>query len=133
MDYIHIGTRKYNPDKSTFICNTPTGVLYQKKGKSQEYFLYNSSGKTNKEKIIPITWPEASDLVQKYGSREVYISQFTTYSASKTATPTKRRSVYLDDYHYIKAQRNALRMNLSVKEYICRLIEKDDANNNWRH
>ena len=129
-----IGTKNYNTDTSDKVCNTPRGVLYHKRSRSQEFFLFKSDGATTRERFIDVTWPEANDLVKQYGSREQHIELFTIVGASKTASSTGHRTrVNLDDYHYIKATRNASRLGISVGDYIRRLIDKDDANNNWRH
>ena len=112
------------------ICNTPNGILYRKNGRSKEFYLYNPKGKTNKEKITSVGWADASNLVKTYGTRDQWIEYFTTYRKS-TGVKVNENRVSIDDYHYIKAVRNADRLKLSVKDYICRLIDKDDSNNNY--
>ena len=130
MPEIRIGTRKYNPETAQRICDTPDGTLYRKNGRSQEFYLYNPNGETNAKKITSVPWPDANNLVKTYGSRDQWMEMFTTWGKSTGATGNNRQ-VTLDDYHYLKAIRNADRLKLSVKEYICRLIDKDDSNNNY--
>lgn len=127
---IVVNGKEYNPEKAMMICSTPTGTLYRKTGRSKEFFLYNPNGKTSKEKITSVSWPDANNLVKTYGTRDQWMELFTTYGKSTGATGNTNR-VSLDDYHYLKAIRNADRLNLSVKEYICRLIDKDDNNRNY--
>ena len=127
---IVVNGKEYNPVASQFICETPSGILYRKQKRTKEFYLYNPDGKTNKEKITSVPWPDANNLVKTYGSREQWMEMFTTWGKSTGATGNNRQ-VTLDDYHYLKAVRNADRLHLSVKEYICRLIDKDDSNNNY--
>ena len=122
--------KEYNPDASELICKTPEGLLYRKKKRTKEFYLYNPAGETNAQKITSLPWPDANNLVKTYGTREQWMEMFTTYGKSTGATGNNRQ-VTLDDYHYIKVIRNADRLKLSVKEYICRLIDKDDSNNNY--
>lgn len=128
---IYLNGKNYNPEKAQRICDTPNGILYRKSGRSQEFYLYNPNGETNAQKIISVAWPDANNLVKTYGSREQWIELFTTYGKSTGAGRYTRNLVAIDDYHYLKAIRNADRLHLSVKEYICRLIDRDDSNNNY--
>lgn len=128
---IRIGTRKYNPETAQRICDTPDGTLYRKSKRSQEFYIYNPNGETNAKKITSVPWPDANNLVKKYGTREQWIELFTTFGKSTEAGQDTFSRVSIDDYHYLKAVRNADRLHLSVKEYICRLIDKDDSNNNY--
>ena len=120
----------YCNETSELICDTPQGVLYRKKGRSKDFYLYNSKGRLNREKYIRISWPDANNLVKTYGSRDQWAEMFTTWGKS-TGGDNSSSCVHIDDYHYLKAIRNADRLHLSVKEYICRLIDKDDSNNNY--
>ena len=131
MADIQIYGKRYNPDKSIRICETPNGILYRKKSGSTEFYLYNSTGKTNAEKITSVPWPDANNLVKTYGTKEQWMDYFTTYG--KDTNPHKSGSsvVRLDSYHRIKAQRNADRRGMNMTEYIKFLIDKDDSNNNY--
>ena len=128
---IYVHGKNYDPDVNVKICNTPDGILYQKSKRSQEFYLYNPAGETNAKKITSVSWPDANNLVKTYGTKEQWMEYFTTYGKSTGASNGTRSNVSIDDYHYIKAVRNADRLKLSVKEYICRLIDKDDSNNNY--
>ncbi len=115
----------YDTETSTFICHTPQGNLYKKRG-CNEFFTW----KTGDDKPVVVSWADANNLVRTYGTREQHLQIFTTYNASdsvKLGTPT---SVMIDEYHAVKARRNASRLNLSIRKYIYRLIDKDDSNNN---
>ena len=122
--------KEYNPDTSQFICDVPGGALMRKVRKSKEFYIYNAHAATNKEMITPVSWPDANNYVKTYGSKEQWIELFTAYGKSTGVVGNENR-VSLDDYHYLKALRNADRFKISVKEYICRLIDKDDHNNNY--
>ena len=128
---IYINGKNYDPEKSQFICETPNGILYRKSRRSQEFYLYNKDGETNAKKITSVPWPDANNLVKTYGTRQQWMELFTTFGKSTGAGRDTRSRVDIDDYHYLKAIRNADRLHLSVKEYICRLIDKDDSNNNY--
>ena len=127
---IVVNGKEYNPEASQFICETPSGILYRKQKRTKEFYLYNPDGKTNKEKITSVPWPDANNLVKTYGTRQQWMELFTTFGKS-TGVAINENRVSIDDYHYLKAIRNADRLHLSVKEYICRLIDKDDSNNNY--
>jgi len=129
MPEIILNHKRYNSDTATKICETPHGTLYRKQRKSQEFFLYHPQGKTPREKITSVQWADANALVKTYGTRDQWMELFTTFKAETGANEQCRR-MYFDPYHYVKAARNADRLGLSVKQYIDRLIDKDDANNN---
>jgi len=126
---IQIGTKHYNPEKSDLICKTPDGILYQKRGRGKEFYLYNEKGKTNKEKVTPVSWSEANNLTKTYGTREQHLEMFTLYK-SKEGSKTGA-TLRLDEYHRIKMIRNADRLGLTMTEYIYRLIDRDDNNRNY--
>lgn len=115
----------FDTDKSIFVCHTPQGDLYKKKFYN-EFFTW----KNGDEKPIVVSWADANELVRVHGTREQHLNMFTTYGASTSATKNTMQ-IELDEYHAIKAKRNASRLNLTVRKYVCRLIDKDDANNNY--
>ena len=117
----------FDTDKSTFLCHTPQGDLFQKRGSSKDFFTWKSKD----EDPVTVSWAEANSLVKTYGSRELHLSLFTTWGTSTDQKDGKSTQVRLDSYHRLKAQRNADRLKLSMQGYIYRLIDKDDASNNW--
>ena len=126
----HKDTKKYtnkvyDTEKATFICNTPQGNLYKKRGSSQAFFIWG------KDDPYEIEWADANNLVKTYGTREQHINLFTTFGASKDQRDGGVTSVNIDSYHRLKAWRNAQRLHLSLQAYIYRLIDKDDSNNNY--
>jgi len=131
MSEVRIGTKKYNNEKSELLCTTPDGTLFRKTGANREFYLYNSRGKTNKEKYTPISWSEASNYTKTYGTKEQWIKMFTAMDKSTNPNSGGKSPVYLDSYHRIKAQRNADRLGLSMTEYVKRLIDRDDNNRNY--
>ena len=133
MAEIQIGTKHYNPEKSTLICRTPHGILYRKRGASTEFYLYNPEGKTNKEKITSVSWADANNLVKTYGSRELWLKYFTTYGTSTNPNDGNYVDVRLSAYYAIKARRNADLKHMNITKYICSLIDKDDSGNNYAH
>ena len=118
--------RIYDTNKSTFICHTPQGDLYKKKNWN-EYFTWKSGD----DKPISVSWAEANNLVRTYGTREQHLKLFTVYNTSTNPDEKTSLHIKLDSYHKIKAERNASRLNMPVRAYICRLIDNDDANNNY--
>ena len=51
--------RIYDTDKSDFLCHTPNGNLYRKKGSSKEFYIW----KDESSKPITVTWADANNLV----------------------------------------------------------------------
>ena len=131
MTDIQVNGKRYNPDKSIHICNTPNGILYRKKSGSTEFYLYNPGGKTNAEKITSLSWADANNTVKTYGSRELWMKYFTAMDKSTNNNDGGSTQVRLDSYHRIKAQRNADRRGMNLTEYIKWLITKDDDNRNY--
>lgn len=120
----------YDTDKSKFLCDTPFGKLFQKNGRSKEFFFYNTEG-ASKGHIESITWSEASNIVNTYGTREQWIKEFTAMEKSTNSNDGGSTQIRLDSYHRIKAMRNADRLGLGITEYIKRLIDRDDNNRNY--
>ena len=131
MSEVRIGNLRFNNDKSELICTTPEGTLFRKKSNSRKFYLYNSHGKTNKEKYTEITWSEASNLVRTYGTSEQWMNLFTVLDKSTKTNSGEKSPIYLDAYHRIKVQRNADRLGISMTEYVKRLIDRDDNNRNY--
>ena len=118
-------SRVFDTEKSAFICRTPQGKLYKKKT-SHDFFLWKDDNDP-----ITVSWADANALVSQYGTREQHLDMFTVHRKSTTPKTKGRLNIALGDYHKIKAQRNASRLGLSVRAYICRLIDKDDASHNF--
>ena len=127
---IAVNGKYYNLERSELICKTPDGILYRKFGPGRAFFLYNQNGKVNKEKFIDVSWAEANNIVKTYGTREQHLDIFTAYSASTDWHDGKSTSLRLDEYHRIKAQRNADRRKMNLTQYIKFLIDKDDESQN---
>ena len=121
-----IGNKIYDTDTSQFVCHTPQGDLYKKRS-SLEFFVW----KTGDRDPVTVSWPDANNLVKTYGTREQYIAMFTAYDKSTDPHKGSSTQVRLSSYHRIKATRNAQRLGLSLKAYIERLIDRDDANHNY--
>lgn len=133
MKEIRLGVKHYNPDKSEKICDTPHGTLFRKRGRGNEFYLYNSGGSTAKEKITVVSWADANNLTKTYGSRDLWIKYFTTYGKETNPREGGSTAFSLDAYYKVKAQRNASIKGMNMTEYIKYLIDKDDANNNYAH
>lgn len=118
--------KTYDTDKAQKLCDTPQGALYKKKT-SPEFFTW----KTGEPDPVSVSWADANNLVKTYGTREMHLRMFTAYGASTNPDAEGSWHVKLDQYHKIKAQRNAARLNLSIREYVCRLIDRDDDNHNF--
>jgi len=117
----------YDTDKSTFLCHTPDGDLYRKRGSSREFYIWKDANSNP----YTISWAEANNLVKTYGTRELHLQLFTTYGKSEDTRDGGTSTIRMDSYHRIKAERNAERLHLSLQSYIYRLIDKDDSNNNY--
>lgn len=126
-----IGSKTYNPDTSILVCETPQGKLFKKKGSSFGFFLYNPDGETSAKKIMPLTWADANNLTKTYAPREVHLQYFSTYGKETDAHKGGNSVVRLDEYHRIKAHRNAEAHHMRMTEYIKYLIDRDDKNNNY--
>jgi len=116
----------YNPDKSTLVCETPQGTLYRKRGASTEFYLFHAEGETARQKITPLTWADANNLVKTYAPREVHLKYFSTLN-KETDHNKKGQSFSIDEYHVMKLQRNADAHHMRMTEYIKYLIDKDDG------
>ena len=116
----------YDTDKSVFLCPTPQGNLYKKKTSAEFYTWKNES-----ENPVTVSWADANNLVKTYGPRDLHLKMFTAYQASTNSEDGGTLGITIDAYHKIKAQRNAAAHNISVREYICRLIDKDDDSHNF--
>lgn len=116
----------YDTEKSMFICHTPQGDLYKKRGSSQSFYVWGTDG-------VPqdITWADANNLTKTFGDRDTHLKLFTTLRASTDQRDGNTTQVRIDSYHRIKAWRNAERLNLSLQGYIYRLIDRDDDNHNY--
>lgn len=123
-------SRVYDTDKSKFICNTPFGVLYQKRGQSIQFWLYHSRAKTKKEMVEEVTWHDASNLVREFGTRDQYHELFLARKQSKSPEDGFSH-VRLPYFYRMKAQRNASRRKMNVTQYVKFLIDKDDSQNNY--
>lgn len=122
-----IGSKTYNPDTSILICETPQGKLFKKKGSSFGFFLYNPEGETVAKKITPLTWADANNIVKTYAPRDVHLKYFSTVDKETDQNKGKKTGYFLDEYHRIKAQRNAEAHRMNVTQYIKFLIDKDDG------
>ena len=71
-----INGKKYNTDTGQCICQTVKGYLYRKYN-SLEYFLCDRHHKT----ITPVSFREAKELCNKYGTKEQYDSMFVPSKA----------------------------------------------------
>lgn len=128
---IYVHNRWFNTAKSTLLCQTPDGTLYQKRGSSREFYLYNANGETNAKKYVPVSWSDASNYVKTYGTKQQWIDKFTVMDKD-TGTKNSGKTMYdLDPYHRLKAQRNADRLGMTVTGYIKYLIDRDDDNRNY--
>ena len=122
----------YNPDKSILICETPKGTLYKKKsGKNTGFFLFDENGETNAKKYIEVSWADANNLTKTYGSREMQDKYFSLFEKSTDQNKGKSTSINIDEYHSLKAFRNAQAHNMSMTTYIKYLIDKEDEQNNY--
>lgn len=115
---------KYDTDKSIFICNVPEGKLY-KKPRKFNFYIYNPRGKTNKEKIREVPYPEAKKLVKTHGTREQYCEYFTIMNADGTYKKGESY-IHIDQVHKVKLQRTASMLSLSMKDCMAYLIDKYD-------
>ena len=78
-----VGTKNYDTDKAELIDTLPDGIqVYRKKGRSTEFYLYNSQGRTAKEKFFDLPHeqaikylPENNKSKKKYG-REISLSEY---------------------------------------------------------
>ena len=128
---VYVNGKKYNIPKSILICETPQGTLYKKNGRGRDFFLYNKDGKVNREKFIDVTWAEANNLTRTYGTREMQEKYFTLYEKSDTTHKGSTATIRLDEYHAVKAFRNAQIKGMPMSTYIKMLIDKDDEMNNY--
>ena len=119
--------KKYDVDKSILICKSPQGMLYKKRTRTLEFFLYHPEGKTNKDKItMNVPWDEAAKICYQYGTKEDYTLYFTMRKKSTSVKHAPHTSVTLDSRSRIMAQRGASRRNMNVTEFIRFLIQKYD-------
>ena len=128
---VNVGGKMYNVEKSIYLCDTPQGTLYKKKGRATDFYLYNPDGKTNREKYVIVSWADANNLTKTYGDRDVHLQWFSTVDKSTDPSKTGNSVIRLDDYHRMKVMRNADKLGISMREYVMRLIDKDDEQNNY--
>jgi len=85
--------KRYNPDKSVLLCQTPYGYLYQKKGAHSFYLA--SRNRLNYE---PVTYQRAEELIKVHGTWKQHQELFTV------STSKKRTSIDLtqEDYSILK-------------------------------
>ena len=128
---VRIGNRYYNIGKSILVCETPRGKLYKKTGRGVDFFLYDKDGETNAKKYIDVSWADANNLTKTYGSREMQDKYFSLFEKSTDQNNGRYTSINLDEYHSLKAFRNAQAHNMSMTTYIKYLIDKEDEQNNY--
>ena len=117
-------TNKYDTDGATFICNVPEGRLLKKK-KKFNFYIYNPRGETKRDQIREVPYPEAKELVKKWGTREQFCNYFTILEPDGSYKEGKY-CLYIDQVHKIKLQRTASMLSMSVKDTVEYLIDKYD-------
>ena len=87
-----IGTKHYDTEKSILIETKENGMqVYQKKGRSLEYYIYNPSGNTTKEKFLDISYEEIVKYIpvnkkSKAPDRTASRIRFTPYDLERIKT-----------------------------------------------
>ena len=101
-----INGRYYDTQTGTKVCQCPDGYIYRKYN-ANEFFLLNRSNK-----IIPIEWNKAKELIYKHGTRIFYQSFFEPENDSK------RTNIDIPRGTYCKLRELAGEHNMTMKEYI---------------
>ena len=122
--------RKYDTDKSIFICNVPGGRLLKKPRKCS-FYIYNPSLKDKKEAITDVLYHQAKELVRTYGTREQFCQYFTVLNPDGTYKKNKFFNITIDEAHRIKLWRSASYLGMTPGQCVAYLIDKYDDMDNF--
>ena len=125
----HGVNRTYNTDAAEFICSVPNGRLYKKKRKCT-FFIYNPRGKTKREQITDVLYPDAKELVRTHGTKEQFCKFFSVLNPDGSYK-TGKTHIDIDEVHRVKLIRNASLTGMGMSEFVAYLIDKYDDNGHY--
>ena len=111
-----IGTKHYDTDKAELIETLADGVqVYRKKGRSTEYYLYNPSGTTAKEKFFDLPAEDAAKYmtVDSDASKKVYRSNY---------------QITLSKYDRDRIMYHAMQNGMSMPQFLLMLVDEYERN-----
>ena len=107
-----IGTKIYDTDKAVLVETRDDGIqVYQKTGRSREFFLYNPAGKNKHEMFFELL-PEE---IEKY---TVVGCSFSTKVTEGTA------KIQFSPYDLDRIRRNALNNKMSMSKFLLMLVDE---------
>ena len=105
-----IGTKHYDTDKAELIETLEDGVqVYRKKGRSTEFYLYNPSGTTAKEKFFDLPAEDAAKYMTSSDDTKVYKSG---------------ASVRFSNYNLSRIRYHAMQNGMSMPQFLLMLVDE---------
>lgn len=126
----HYKFHRFDTEKSDYICNTPNGRLYRKRGRKPCYYLFHERAETQREHITVVSWKEANQLCRTYGTKLLH-QQFFSVKGKSDHIDTKRH-VRLTPKEWVKVDRNADFLKMNATEFIRYLINKYDSGRSYQ-
>jgi len=127
---VHYRTNRFDTEKSDYICNTPNGRLYRKRGRKPCYYLFHERAETERDHITVVSWKEANQLCRTYGTKLLHQKYFTING--KTDHVDKTRNLRLSQRDWVKVDRNADFLKMNATEFIRYLINKYDSGRSYQ-